>query len=234
MKTCPPYPLHQINADLEAANVIELDIDYAVVQESYAEVEDIFGAGNFDGLRVDGASGIGLYSVSPGWNSDISWVSSGNEQAFAYFDRHFQKLKVVEKTQEQIGDHGELIMYSGFFVTRTYATEASFHHDYSDGVGMNAFTLMTPVMATGEKGNLLYKTAEGDERVYKYKPGTAICFGSNFLHSTEPFSSEDPYAFLCFTYGVRNPELWPLIAETVAEQGLFYRHPQDGIVENEE
>ena len=229
-----PYPLRRINTDLNAANVIELDIDYSIVQQSYDEVSEIFLAGEFEGLRVSGTTGIGLYAVSPGWNGDIRWVSSGNEKAFDFFDRYFRELGVAEKTQQILGDNGELIMYSGFFVTRTHATDSNYHQDYSDGVGMNAFTLMTPIMATGEKGNLLYKTVDGEEQVYRYQTGTAVCFGSDFLHSTEPFQSDTPYAFLCFTYGVRNKELWPRIAETVAEQGLLYRHPQDGVVENDE
>ena len=149
-------------------------------------------------------------------------------------DSYFERLEIVRKTQELIGDCGELIMYSGFFVVRSEATATSYHQDYSSGVGMNAFTLMTPVQPTGETGNLLFHDSAGEEHVYRYKTGTAVCFGSDFMHSTEPFKSTSPYVFLCFTYGVRNPELWDLIAETVAEQGIFYRHPQLGIVENEE
>ena len=174
-----------------------------------------------------------MYSLCPGWNGDLRWISSGNEAGFAFFDKYFNKLGVIEKTKELLGDCGELIMYSGFFVIRSQTTNPYYHVDYSTAVGLNAFTLMTPVTETGEVGNLLYHDAYGEEQVYKYSQGTAVCFGGDFYHSTEPFESKEPYAFLCFTFGVTDMEHWDSIAETAAEQGLMYRHPTRGIVKTE-
>jgi len=171
-----------------------------------------------------------LYSVCPDWNGDLRWISSGNAKAFSFFDRCFEKLGVIEKTKQILGDCGPLIMYSGFFVVRSYTFNSYYHVDYSSAVGLNAFTLMTPVTDTGDSGNLLYHDIHGEEQVYKYAPGTAVCFGGEFYHSTEPFESPDPYTFLCFTFGVTDIELWDSIAETAAEQGLMYRHPSNGIV----
>ena len=184
----------------------------------------------FEGERESEITGIRLHSICPGWNGDLRWISSGDATGFAFFDKYFDKLGVVEKTKELFGDCGELIMYSGFFVVRSHTTNPYYHIDYSAAVGLNAFTLMTPVTQTGEFGNLLYHDANGEEQVYKYSRGKAVCFGGDFYHSTEPFESPEPYVFLCFTFGVTDMEIWDSIAETAAEQSLIYRHPTRGVV----
>jgi len=203
------------------------------VRAAYDEVQDVLEAGYFEEERVSGQTGIGLYSLCPGWNGDLRWISSANAAGFAFFDKYFKKLAIVKKTKKLLGDCGELIMYSGFFVVRSQTTNPYYHVDYSANVGLNALTLMTPVTPTGETGNLLYHDVDGKEKVYKYSRGSAVCFGGNFYHSTEPFESSQPYVFLCFSFGVTDMELWDSIAETAAEQGLMYRHPTRGIVQTE-
>lgn len=186
--------------------------------------------GYFEGLRESTESGIGLYCVCPGWNGDLRWISSGNAAGFAFFDKYFSLLDVAEKTKSLVGDVGKLIMYSGFFVVRSQTTQPYYHEDFATEVGTGAFTLMTPVKPTGEKGNLLYHDVDGNENVYRYSCGRGVCFGGGFYHSTEPFESAEPYVFLCFTFGVTDMELWKSISQTAAEQGLLYRHPERGIV----
>lgn len=215
---------------MDAENVIELPVDYPTVKKAYDQVKDVLADQTFEGEKVSPKSGIGLYSVCPGWNGDLRWISSSNAKGFAFFDKYFDELDVVEKTQSLLGDHGDLIMYSGFFVVRSVTAEPYYHLDYSSAVGFNAFTLMTPVTENSATGNLLYHDAYGEEQVYKYSNGTAVCFGGDFYHSTEPFRSDEQRVFLCFTYGVTDMTLWDEIAQTVAKQGLLYRHPVNGIV----
>ena len=209
--------------------MIELDLDYSIIRAAYDEVEEIVAADYFEGERE--INGIGLHSFCPKWNGDLRWISPANQAAFDFFDQHFNKLDVVGKTEELLGDHGELIMYSGFFVTRSYTKKPYYHLDFSAEVGLNAFTLMTPINETGEVGNLLYHDAYGDEQVYNYSKGTGVCFGGNFYHSTQPFESTEQYAFLCFTFGVTDMALWDAIADTAAEQSQIYRHPTRGIID---
>lgn len=229
------YPKQRINRRLHARNVIELSVDPGTVAQSYETVKDILGIGGFEnGIRISGTTGIGLYALTSDWNGDLRWVSSGNRKGFSFFEEYFHKLKIEEKTKAVLGDCGDLIMYSGFFVIRSHMTAPHFHYDYSEGVGMSALTLMTPINSIGVAGHLLYEDLAGDERTYHYSPGNAVAFGANFAHSTQPFESETPFRFLCFTYGVKDADRWDLIAETVTEQGIIYRHPQMGIVETEE
>lgn len=230
----PGYPDQRINRKLNAANVIELAVDHVQVVQCYHEVEDILGPGVFDGTRVSKDTGIGLYSLSPEWNGDLRWISSGNRAGFSFFEKYFEILDVEQATKDVLGDCGQLIMYSGFFVVRSRMTASHYHCDYSEGVGMNALTLMTPVTRVGASGHLLYEDLDGEEQIYEYAPGTAVSFGADFIHSTQPFQATAPLCFLCFTYGVADSAKWDLIAETVAEQGVIYRHPEQGIVELEE
>ena len=201
-----------------------------MVLAAYEEVADVLRDGYFEGSRESSETGIGLYSVCPGWNGDLRWISSGNLKGFQFFDKYFSLLNVAAKTKALLGDIGELIMYSGFFVVRSHTSQPYYHEDYSADVGTGAFTLMTPVTPTGEAGNLLYYDASGEEKIYKYSCGRGVCFGGGFYHSTEPFESSEPYVFLCFTFGVTDMELWTSISQTAAEQGLLYRHPERGIV----
>ncbi len=226
------YPDERFNEELEADNVLQLQLDYSIVRAAYEEVEAIVSADYFEGVKECENTGIGLRSFCPGWNGDLRWISSVNETAFAFFDRYFDKLGVVEKTKAIIGDCGDLIMYSGFFVVRSHTKEPYYHFDFSPEVGLNAFTLMTPVTPIGDAGNLLYHDAYEEERVYKYACGTAACFGGGFYHSTEPFESSEPYVFLCFTFGVNDLEHWDAIADAAAEQSPIYRHPTRGIVKS--
>lgn len=204
-----------------------------MVRQSYDEVADVVGGDYFEGLSECANSGISLYSFCPKWNGDLRWISSANDAGFAFFDKYFSKLKIAEQTKKLLGDCGELIMYSGFFVVRSHTAKPYYHEDYGADVGLNAFTLMTPIFPTGETGNLLFHDAYEDEQIYQYKCGRAVAFGGGFYHSTEPFESSKQYAFLCFTFGVTDMKLWPSISETAAEQGLLYRHPERGIVKNE-
>jgi len=212
--------------------VLELDLDYSIVRAAYEEVEEIVSADYFEGQRENEENGIRLRSFCPGWNGDLRWISCVNETGFTFFDKYFDKLGVVEKTKNLIGDHGDLIMYSGFFVVRSFTKKPYYHFDFSPEVGLNAFTLMTPVTQTGDVGNLLYHDAYEEEQVYKYSRGTAACFGGGFYHSTEPFESKEPYVFLCFTFGTTDLEHWAAIADAAAEQSPIYRHPTRGIVKS--
>ena len=91
---------------------------------------------------------------------------------------------------------------------------------------------MTPIQIdeNASTGHLLYKDVFDKEVVYRYRKGKAILFGSDFLHSTEPFKSEQKFIFLCFTFGTNDLSKWDEIKKTVAHQGIAYRHPSGEII----
>ena len=97
--------------------MLELPIEHSTVLECYDQVADILGTGFFEGTKVSEKSGIGLYSLWPQWNGDLCWISAGNESAVDFFQGCFDRLQIAKRTQELLGDHGELMMYSGFFLS---------------------------------------------------------------------------------------------------------------------
>lgn len=226
------YPDKHENSDLDAINVIEFPVDQTHVKDCYSRVADIL-AQPFEGTCVSERSGLGLYSFCPGWYGDMRWVTAGNHEGLSFFEDYFRQLEIEAKTKRLLGDHGDLMMYTGFFVVRRQASEPYYHVDYSTGVGMNALTLMTPVFSIGDSGHLLFTAHDGSEQVYEYEVGKAVAFGADFEHSTQPFESNEPKVFLGFTYGTRDPDLWKMISETVTYQGVIYKDPVHGVVELE-
>mmetsp|Transcript_54873 Transcript_54873/g.96838 ORF Transcript_54873/g.96838 Transcript_54873/m.96838 type:complete len:123 (-) Transcript_54873:65-433(-) len=67
-------------------------------------------------------------------------------------------------------------------------------------------------------------------RRYTYVKGQAIAFASRFKHSTEPGQSDEPQAFLCFTFGTDKPEHWPLISDTIGYQSRLLARPDGALV----
>lgn len=123
-------------------------------------------------------------------------------------------------------------LFSAFYVVRSRCAERNWHTDYDFGVGVDAFTLITPLQDYTEQDSfqLSYVSVDGngdgdeaDEacwRRYVYSKGRAIAFGDRFTHSTEPGVGHDgqQHAYLCFTFGTADPSRWPAIAETLNSQ----------------
>ena len=224
-----------LNRELKAYNVFEFDIDFDKAYKLVCPLlEELDQARLFDTkaktLHLKDMS-LPMFVQIPHWNGDISWISAASKGSFQFFDSCFQDLEIENKTKDIAGLGFPLIMYSGFFVVRSYATAPLYHQDYSKKCGNNAFTLMTPIQIdeSVDSGHLLYKNIFQKESKYRYKKGKAIAFGSDFMHSTEPFESKQKYVFLCFTYGSTDPTLWNEIKRTVADQGVAYRHPNGNI-----
>ena len=172
-----------------------------------------------------------LYAQIPHWNGDISWISAASKETFNFFEQCFTELGIARKTQEAAELDFPLMMYSGFFVVRSYGEETHFHLDYDNACENKAFTLMLPIQIdeTAEFGHLLFKNAFFTDDKYRYTKGKAISFGSTFVHSTEPFKSDEKFIFLCFTYGTKDIGNWEAIQSTVTRQGISYRHPDGNI-----
>lgn len=223
------------NKELRALNVFELDIDYDKVWKlTQPHVEQlnrtVLYKPSINNLHLKSLS-LPLYVEIPQWNSDIAWVSAAAKETFEFFDTCFNDLEIAEKTKRVTNLDFSLIMYSGFFVVRSYANAPHFHQDYTR-TGINAFTLMTPVQIneTADDGNLLYVNIMGQVIKYNYKKGKAITFGSDFIHSTEPFKSNEKFIFLCFTYGCTDLAVWDKIKDTAAYQGISHRNPNGDII----
>lgn len=223
------------NKKLRANNVFEFDIDYnkayKLVQPQIEQLnQTVLFEPDLKYLHLKDLP-LPLFVKIPNWHGDITWVSAASKETFDFFDTCFKDLEIAEKTKRIANLDFPLVMYSGFFVVRSYGSAIHFHYDYLK-TGISAFTLMTPIQIDEKAalGHLLYKNTLNSISKYIYKKGKAVALGSDFIHSTEPFESKQKFIFLCFTYGCTDLDMWEKIKETAAYQGVSFRHPNGNIV----
>jgi hypothetical protein len=205
---------HFLNKEMLAPNVMTFDVDPSIVAE-FADCTQL--PGNYS-------------AVSPyDWNSDIEWISAGDEEAFGVFQSGFDRLAIAEHVAPYLDLESEVRLYAGFLVTRSRCTEPHFHVDWVR-TNNEAFTLMTPVSSNAGNFGLLYKRLDGGIGDYDYKVGEAIAFGDNFSHSTKPGQSDEPVVLLCFEFGTDKMEHWPNIYRTVGKQVTHIRQPNGAFV----
>lgn len=198
------------NTVFDAPNVLELDVDPAIVAE-FAPLLQSVPAGEYA-------------VVSPGWSSDMKWISPDTIRAFRWFQSRFWRLGVAERLRPFLHVDQTVRVFSGFLVARSYADEPVFHKDWLD-TNNEAFTLLTPITEAPEDFGLVYKRSDGSQGHYAYKRGKAVVFGDDFVHSTQPGRSEHPVVLLCFTFGTDQMEHWPAIERTSGTQGNLMRLP---------
>jgi len=201
-----------VNKHLNAHNVIELDVSQDIVNELVELFEMPLNENDF-------------FVDSPGWSSDVKWISQNSIKIYKVFLSTFKKLSIEEKLKTYIDYENEIIMYSGFFVTRSKCTSPNFHMDWTAETENNAFTLITPIIHPENGPNLIYVNCDGTVSTYRYRKGKALTFGTNFVHSTEPRLSNERSVLLCFTFGTDKIEHWPAISKTAETQGNLLRLP---------
>lgn len=182
---------------MEAENVFTVPLHRAVI---------VLARSIFESLRPTVPASSSLLSAPnrrwafhverPGWKSDIAWVAANDAVTFrSCFQMLFDRLEVARL----FGFLGEMVLFSGFFVSRRSTTKSHFHTDFSD-TGKRAYTLMTPLfdMSGLPDCQLLCRLSEEVLKQYRYQLGRAIVFGDQFLHATETGAAPRTLAFLCF------------------------------------
>jgi hypothetical protein len=228
---------HLYNARFNAPNVYEVKVD----RQALAEANHIFesvrpavehfmsgGSGRYKQLEAIPGNPLRFFGVNRhGWSSDVAWISVDDPATYNRFEALYSKLG-LDQTFRGIVDHAaELRLYSAFFVVRKTCKEANMHVDYWPGVGTNALTFMTPLeeYETTNGFSLLYRRGKnettGEVMRYRYQKRVGIVFGSRFVHSTEPGSSDRPQVYLCMQFGSDRQEHWPAILETISYQSRF-------------
>jgi hypothetical protein len=207
---------HFLNSEMLAVNAKAIPVDAAIVAE-FA-----------DRSRIPGR----LISVVPApgmWKSDIEWISADDEEAFEAFESAFHRLGIPDQAAPYIDVDKEVRLFAGFLVVRSRCTDAYFHTDWRK-LNNEAFTVLTPVTDNAREFGLLYKKATGETGEYRYRPGEAIMFGDNFMHSTKPGQSEEPVVLLCFQFGSDKMEHWPAINAQLNTQATQLRLPDGRLV----
>ena len=171
-----------------------------------------------------------LHTASPSWNSDIKWISNNSFRSYGVFNECFNKLQLARIFQQFVEHEKKIILYSGFFVSRSTCSEFTFHHDWIKTSQNNAFTLITPLIHPKDGINLIYKDIDGKNQKYKYQVGKAIVFGGDFIHSTDIGTSTSPSVLLSMTFGTDKMNLWEPISKTALQQGNLVRLPNGNFI----
>lgn len=203
-----------VDEEMGAPNVIRVPIDLGTT----AEAEWL------RRLTSSKAARSGLYSQAPPWRSDIRWYSARNRRDFRRFRSIFHDLGIARHVERYLDLEKEVRLYNSFLVVRTSCDEPDFHVDWADA-NNEGFTLMTPLTSNCGGFGMLYKKLDGDIAEYDYKPGEALIFGDDFLHSTKPGSSDEPVVLLCFNFGTDKIEHWPRLERTASRQSILFCRP---------
>lgn len=163
-------------------------------------------------------------TVRPRWNSDIRWIGPRSPQGYRLFESAFRRLEIARHVEPMLDLDHEPRMYAGFLVTRRRCGSPDFHVDWRD-TGGQAFTLMTPASSNASGFGLLYRDDSGAVREYDYRPGEAIFFTDDFVHSTRPGSSDEDVVLLCFTFGTDKMKYWDRIRATSGSQSALMCRP---------
>jgi hypothetical protein len=202
-------PFH--NPELDAINVLEVDLDPEVVNRVKPHLEQCRNSAEF-------------HVAHPPWHSDIAWISPNTLAMFRFYRQVFDDLRVAQAVRPLLDLQIAPRLYSGFLVRRSHCSAPSFHEDWIDTL-QQAFTLITPVQLGDPSAGLLYKKADGSEGRYSYRIGKGVIFGDQFVHSTEPGTCDPPVVLLSFTFGTDKMDYWDRIARTGAYQGNLVRRP---------
>ena len=168
--------------------------------------------------------------VRPRWNSDIRWVGPRSPEAYRLFESAFERMGIPRFVEPMLDLYREPRMYAGFLVIRRRCKQPDFHVDWRE-TGGQACTLMTPASKNASGFGLLYRDDEGFEREYDYRPGEAVFFSDDFVHSTKPGTAGEPVVLLCFTFGTDRMKYWDRIRATSGSQSAIMSRP-DGKFES--
>jgi hypothetical protein len=206
-----------INHELLAPNVMTVSVDAGIVDE-FADL------GTFRGTEY--------VLVSPGWKSDVEWLSASSPSSFEIFQSAFDRLGVADHVLPYVDIDTSVQLYAGFLVIRSKCSAPNFHLDWRDARNQ-AFTMITPVSLEVEEFGLLYKKLTGEVGSYDYKSGEAILFGDHFLHSTKPGAANQPIILLSFVFGTDRMQHWGNIYRTIGKQTPLLRRPDGEFVGTE-
>ena len=220
------------NPQLGAHNVFEIPVDPELldgaralycqhIEPRVAEQRGAFQSGDW-----------AFYAHRPeGWDSDISWWSAEDERTYRHCDDLFRRV--------QLGPIAGLLdvvqavrLYCPLFVVRSRCLSPHFHKDYTWGCGTNAYTLMTPLeeFSLAKGGHLAYLDTWGRQRVYQYRLGTAVVFGTGFIHSAQPMPPGPTRAFLCFAFGSDRESFWPELRQGVSWRNRLHCRPSGALM----
>src|SRR5260370_1236238 len=105
---------HFISPVFKAVNVLEVEVDPAVVGALADFVEPIRGLAGAPKGAVT-VNGLDFFIQSPNWKSDVRWISQNSAACYAFWNRLFHDLGIADHVAKYIDHDQKLVLYSGFF-----------------------------------------------------------------------------------------------------------------------
>ncbi len=199
---------HFLNEELNAPNVLEVSFAPSVLEPLTPELR-----------RED------FFRISPPWKSDIEWRSANSFRSYGVFLDCFERLGLSRILSPFVEYERRIVLYGGFFVTRSKCDGHDFHVDWVEETENNAFTFLAPLIHPHGAPGLVYRDVRGEIRSYDYTPGRGILLGSRFRHSTDQGTSDTPSVLLSLTFGTDKMQHWDGISKTALRQGNLIRLP---------
>lgn len=219
---------HWINPELQAPNVLEIDVPQAPLDALRTLVPQLQrqGPGSAPFTTPDGLS-LHVHH-HPDWDSDILWITQFDEPTYRRLEAVFATLGVAEHVSERIAHDRRIVLYTTMFVCRSRCDLAHLHYDWQ-GTDNDAFTFLTPLSENCCDIDLVYEDFRGGPRTYRYRTGKGLIFGSHFHHSTAPGQTVAPAILLAFQFGTDRMERYDAILKS-AYQGAFHCRPDGRFV----
>lgn len=228
-----PGQPHFLNTAMLAPNVFEIDIADALIDELAPlalETRQMTDSGS----RCALSNGARLYVERPAhWDSDICWLSHADEPSFAWFDDIYRRTGLAELVAPFVAHDRDLVLYAGFFVTRSSCRALNMHCDWQTH-NTEALTLMVPLTPNAGDLGLTYETVRKDRPTYRYALGKGLVFGPHFLHSTAVGDLDERAVFLCLNFGTDRMDNWPQISRTTGDQCDLLRQPDGTFIQRAE
>lgn len=220
---------HFINRDLLAPNVLEMDIDLDLLAP-LSQVCHLLQQTKLAPGTINIHNGLQLHAKHPDWPSDIMWISHREPAGYSYFEELFNRMGIAEAVADRIKYDCRIVMYGGYFVTRSYCNQSNLHCDWIE-CDNDAFTFMTPLSANCSELGMTYRTLRNELGRYDYSLGKGLIFGDHFMHSTACGTASGTTVFLSFTFGTDRMTNWAKIGRSAPKQTTFYCQPDGQFVD---
>jgi hypothetical protein len=212
----------------KAPNVFEVECDLEVLARCDPMIAPIRAAAAVAGKGAVSAGPLRLFKTGPSdWSSDIAWISQDDRESYDWFKALFDDLGLAAQVERHVTFDKAIVLYSGFFVTRSQCQSPHFHFDWIGG-NNDAFTLVTPLTEHAGHFDLIYRQFDGCQGAYPYRLGKGLLFGDWFEHSTSVDNTGEQEVLLSMSFGTDRMENWPAISKTAAQQGRTHVQP-DGL-----
>mmetsp|Transcript_2031 Transcript_2031/g.2879 ORF Transcript_2031/g.2879 Transcript_2031/m.2879 type:complete len:291 (+) Transcript_2031:71-943(+) len=233
---------HYYNPDLHANNIIEVTLDKEVLKEIRAGYDKDIHPHYESAKSTDDFCLVAPYSQKTMTfqfikevRSDIRWYSVRNKETYDRYLELVKKLGLIEtiKDRKWVDEDDEPIIYSMFFIPRSFSNKHEFHDDWPEEIGTQITTFLIPMSDDFNIG-LAYLDNDMNPQSLQYTYGKGYGVGGGLRHSTDTGKSETQDVLLCVYVGSsKKKKVWKWAKKYIADELEHYMNPFKGFVLND-